>query len=106
MFPQNEVAQLEWGDGSTGWCLGHRGGGHREGPLRPLRGHLPLKGEDSVVLTVLPLRGEVPAEQAEGAKDLKSPSWSGATARRGGVSDTVAEDSERAPSDHFAATSP
>ena len=29
------------------------------GPLRPLRGHLPLKGEDIVVLTVLPLQGEV-----------------------------------------------
>ena len=28
---------------------------------------LPLKGEDIVVLTVLPLQGEVPAEQAEGA---------------------------------------
>ena len=38
------------------------------GPLRPLRGHLPLKGEDIVVLSVLPLQGEVPA-------DLKSSGW-------------------------------
>ena len=30
-------------------------------------GHLPLKGEDIVVLGVLPPQGEVPAEQAEGA---------------------------------------
>jgi len=38
------------------WWSGFRG---REwGPLRPLRGHLPLKGEDIVVLTVLPLKGE------------------------------------------------
>jgi len=28
---------------------------------------VPLKGEDMVALTVLPLQGEVPAEQAEGA---------------------------------------
>ena len=39
------------------------------GPLRPLRGHLPLKGEGIAVLTVLPLQGEVPAEQAEGAPE-------------------------------------
>jgi|GEM_PF-5016948 len=49
--PQIEVAQLEWGDGSTECSLGRCGGGLREGPLRPLRGHLPLKGEDIVVPT-------------------------------------------------------
>ena len=70
------------------------------GPLRRLRRHLPLKGEDIVVLgpevarlesdastgrvlgplkvenivvlTVLPLQGEVPAEQAEGARGRAS----------------------------------
>ena len=43
------------------------------GPLRRLRRHLPLKGEDCENDHVLPLQGEVAAKRSEGALSESSP---------------------------------
>ena len=53
----------------SGGARGPEGGGLRLVPLRPLRGHLPLKGEDIVVLTVLPLQGSPTRTSAQRARE-------------------------------------
>ena len=58
------------------------------GPLRPLRGHLPLKGEDIVILVGLTVQGEDLGGDAGAPPALLRNDYGGA------------------PSDRFAATSP
>ena len=59
------------------------GVGESRGPLRPLRGHLPLKGEDIAVLAVLPLAGGGAGEAGGGGPTLGGPGTQSPPPRRG-----------------------